>query len=65
MSNLTDAEDAYRQQKASVQLVGRWELRRSYRRTHQHAMAGSDLAKVRLKALRDEYTARGLEIPRV
>ena len=65
MSNLTDAEDAYRQQRAGAQLVGRWTLRRSYRRTHQRAMAGSDLAKVRLKALRDEYTARGLAVPRV
>jgi len=64
MSNLTDVEDAYRQQRAAVQLVGRRELRRTYRRTHGRAVNGSDLAKVRLKALRDEFMARGLEPPR-
>jgi hypothetical protein len=64
MSNLTDAEDAYRQQRAAVVLAGRRELRRTYRRTRERAVNGSDLAKVRLKALADEYTARGLEPPR-
>lgn len=65
MSNLTDAEDAYRQQRAAVVLAGRRGLRRTYRRTHERAMKGSDLAKVRLKALQDEFMARGLEPPRV
>jgi hypothetical protein len=64
MSNLTDAEDAYRQQRAAVQLAGRRKLRRTYRRTHDRAMRGSDLAKVRLKALKDEYRARHMERPR-
>jgi hypothetical protein len=65
MSNLTDARDAYRQQRAAAQLAGRRGLRRRYRRAHVHAGAGGNLAKVRLKALQDEYTARGLEPPRV
>jgi hypothetical protein len=64
MSSLTDAKNAYRQQRAVVRLAGRRRLRRTYRRTHDRAMRGSDLAKARLKALQDEYAARRLELPR-
>ena len=48
-----------------MQLVGEWELRRVFRRTHKRAASGSDLAKVRLKALHDEFTFRGVEPPHV
>jgi hypothetical protein len=65
MSALTDAAYAYRRQLADVQLVGEPDLRRTYRRTHKRAEKGNDLAKARLKALRDEYAARGMEPPRV
>lgn len=65
MSALTDAAYAYRRQRADVQLVGESDLRRAYRRAHRRAEHGSDLAMARLKALRDEYAARGKEPPRV
>lgn len=65
MSLLTDAAYAYRRQRADVQLVGERELRKAFRRAHQRTEGGSDLARVRLKALRDEFTSRGVEPPRV
>lgn len=63
MSLLTDAEYAYRRQRADVQLVGERQLRRTYRRAHRRAANGSDLARVRLRALRDEFIYRGVEPP--
>lgn len=65
MSLLADAEYAYKRQRADVQLVRERELRKTYRRAHARAEAGSDIAKARLKALRDEFTSRGVEPPRV
>lgn len=64
MSLLTDAEQAYRDQRAAVQLAGRRELRKAFRGAWRRAAHGNDLALVRVKALRDEYAARGLEPPR-
>ena len=60
MSLLTDAEQAYRAQRAAVQLVGPKALRRAYRRTERRARDGDQLALVRLAAVRDEYLRRGI-----
>lgn len=65
MSLLADAEYAYKRQRADVQLVGARVLRKAYRRAHARAGRGNDLALARLKALTDEFIARGLEPPRV
>ena len=65
MSALTDAAYAYRRQRTDVQRVGGFELRRAYRRAFKRAEHGNDLAKARLKALRDECKARRMEPPRV
>lgn len=65
MSLLTEAEYAYRRQRADVQLVGERGLRKAFRRAHERAERGSDLAKVRRRALLDEFAWRGLEPPRV
>jgi hypothetical protein len=65
MSNLTDAEDAHRQQRAGVQRVGGREARRTYRRSHEHVSTCRGLTKVWPKALQDEHTAPHVERPRV
>ena len=64
MSLLADAEYAYKSQRADVQFAGERELRRTYHRAHARAEGGNDIAKARLKALRDEFTSRGVEPPR-
>jgi len=63
VSLLADAEYAYKRQRADVQLAGERE-RKTYHRAHARAEGGNDIAKARLKALRDEFTSRGVEPPR-
>lgn len=65
VSLLTEAEHAYSRQRQVAMFAKPRELRRVLRATHKRAENGCDLAKARLKAIRDEYTARGLEPPRV
>jgi len=65
MSRLTEAEYAYKQQRANVRLVGIRDLRRVFFRAHKRAANGSDLAKVPLWAILDEYASRGVEPPSV
>lgn len=61
MSLLTEAADAYRQQRQAAQLVSDRDLAKMLQRAQRRADNGSDLARVRVKALLDEFTLRGLE----
>ena len=65
MSQLTDAQHAYAMQRDEALFAGPRELRRIFRRACKRAANGSYVAKARVKALRDEYAARGEEPPRV
>ena len=61
MSLLTEAEQAYKEQRAAVQLVGARALRRAYDRVERQARGQDPLALARLAALRDECTRRGID----
>lgn len=65
MSLLTEAEYAYKQQREAVMTARPRELRRALRQACKRAKSGSDLTLVRVKAIRDEYAARGAVPPRV
>ena len=65
MSLLTDAESAYRQQRAAVRLLGPFRLRQAYRRLHGRAGSDDVLVLARLAALKDELILRGVEVPHV
>jgi hypothetical protein len=63
VSLLTDAEQTYKEQAAELQHVSARGLRRRYPTVSRQAGIGDDLAKVRLKALVDEFRRRRLVVP--
>jgi len=65
MSLLTDAEAAYRQQRAQAKLVGAFHLRQSYRRLYVRVDRNDSIALARLAAVKDELVIRGVEVPHV
>lgn len=65
MSLLTDAEHAYRQQRADDKLAGPFRLRQQYRKLRVRAGRDDMVALARLAALKDELILRGVEVPHV
>lgn len=65
MSLLTDAEYAYRRQRAEAKLFGAFGLRQAYRKVHASSAGQDSIALARLAALKDEMVLRNLEAPHV
>lgn len=65
MSLLTDAEAAYRRQRAESKLFGAFGLRQCYRKLHARATNDDSVVLARLAALKDEMVLRNVEVPHV